>query len=96
MRRRETQSLGEVLRQVLKAQQLEPKLNENRVLDAWDRVLGPSIVKYTNGKYIKNRVLYVSLTSSVLKQELSYSRQQLVDSLNKEVGEEVIKDIYFQ
>jgi predicted nucleic acid-binding Zn ribbon protein len=95
MRRKQTQTLGDVLREVLQLQKLDGKLNETRLLEAWPEVLGAAITKYTSERYIKNKVLYVKISSSVLRSELLMSRQQLVDSLNARVGVEVIKDIRF-
>lgn len=95
MRRKQTILLGEAIAEVIKLQRLDKKLYETRLLDSWQEVLGPAIAKYTENKYIKNKVLYVKLSSSVLRNELMMSRTQLLDALNKKVGAEVISDIKF-
>ena len=95
MRRRKTELLGDVIAQVLKSQHLAPRLNETRLLDAWEKVLGKSVVAYTKSKYIKNKVLHVKITSAVLRNELLMSRELLIASLNREAGAEVINDIFF-
>jgi len=95
MRRRQTQPLGEIIQELLKLQHLDRKLNETRLLDSWVGVVGGAISKYTSDLYIKNKVLYVKISSAVLRNELLMSRQILVDSLNKNVGAEVITDIRF-
>lgn len=95
MRRRQTQCLGEVVNELLKTQHLDKKLNEKKLLNGWVEVVGVAIGKYTTEKYLKNKVLYVKLSSSVLRNELLMSREQLVKSLNKYVGAEVITDIKF-
>ena len=95
MRRKQTESLGDVIRQVLKSQHLLPKLNETRLINAWEKVLGESVCQYTKDRYIKNKVLYVKISSAVLRNELLMSREQLIIALNKEVGTEVITDIFF-
>lgn len=96
MRKKNTELLSDVIRQVLKEQHLDKPLNEKRVIDAWPLVLGNNIVQYTSELSIKNRVLYVSLTSSVLRHDLFLSREQIKNSLNKQVGVEVIVDIVFR
>ena len=96
MRKRNTESLREVIDQVLKSNHLDKKLNEKHVLDAWPKVLGENIKQYTTDISIKNRVLYVSLSSSVLRHDLFLSREQIKNSLNSEVGAEVIKEIIFR
>jgi len=96
MRKKNTELLSDVIRQVLKEQHLDKPLNEKRLIEAWPLVLGNNIVQYTSDLFIKNRVLYVSLTSSVLRHDLFLSREEIRKSLNKQVGVEVIVDIVFK
>ncbi len=95
MRRKQTISLGDAIAEVIKLQKLDKRLYETRLLDSWQEVLGPAIANYTENKYIKNKVLYVKLSSSVLRNELMMSRSQLLEALNKKVGADVIIDIKF-
>lgn len=96
MRKKNTELLSEVIRQVLKEQHLDKPLYEKRLIDAWPLVLGNNIVQYTSDLIIKNKVLYVSLTSSVLRHDLFLSREEIKKSLNKQAGAEVIVDIIFR
>jgi len=96
MRKKNTELLSDVIRQVLKEQHLDRPLNEKRLIDAWPTVLGNNIVQYTTELIIKNRVLYVTLTSSVLRHDLFLSREEIKKSLNNQVGVEVIVDIVFR
>lgn len=96
MRKKNTELLSEVIRQVLKEQHLDKPLYEKRLIDAWPLVLGNNIVQYTSDLIIKNKVLYVSLTSSVLRHDLFLSREEIKKSLNKQAGSEVIVDIIFR
>jgi len=96
MRKKNTELLSDVIRQVLKEQHLDKPLYEKRLLDAWPLVLGSNIMQYTSELNIKNKVLYVSLTSSVLRHDLFMSREEIKKSLNKQVGAEVIVDIVFR
>jgi predicted nucleic acid-binding Zn ribbon protein len=75
---------------------LESPLNEYRLVQAWKEVVGPAITKYTSNLYIKNQILYVHLTSSVLRQELMMGRDILVRNLNEKVGAQVIVNIIFR
>ena len=96
MRKKNTEILSEVIRQVLKEQHLDAPLNEKRLIDAWPQVLGNNILQYTSDLSIKNKVLYVSLSSSVLRHDLFLSREEIKKSLNMKVGAEVIVDIIFK
>lgn len=95
MQRRNTQSLGELLRDFFEDNtELYEKMMEIRVQRAWSVVLGPTISKYTRNIFIRDKVLHVSLTSSVLRNELMLCRDRLVKSLNDYAGANVINSIY--
>ena len=96
MKRNNAEQIGDVLRQFLRQQGLETPLNEYRLVDAWKDVVGPVITRYTTNPFIKNQVLYVSLSSSVIRQELMMGREMLIRNLNAQVGSQVIVNIVFR
>ena len=96
MRRSNDQKLGEVIRELLKLYQLEDKLDEVKLMHSWEEVVGEMIARHTKDLYIKRDTLYVILDSPALKNELSYSRSQIKDSLNEVVGREVIAEVVFR
>lgn len=96
MKRKKAEPIGKLIQQFLRQESLESPLNEQRLLDAWAQVLGPTIDSYTQEKFIRNQVLYVHLTSAALRQELMMGRELLVRNLNKQVGATVITNIIFR
>lgn len=96
MQRKNTQLLKDVLKQVLTENKLDVKLTEKHLLEAWPIVLGKSIEEYTQSLKIKNKTLYVSISSAVLRNDLFISREKIKDTLNAHVGTEVIKEIIFR
>ncbi|MDR0371018.1 MAG: DUF721 domain-containing protein [Prevotellaceae bacterium] len=96
MKRRNTQLLREVLLQVLRENRLDTKLAEKHLIEAWPLVLGKSVEQYTRSREIKNNILYVSISSAVLRHDLFLSREEIKNALNAHVGSEVIKDIIFR
>lgn len=94
MLRKNAQTIGEVLRDFFEDNtELYEKILQVRIQRAWGEILGPSIAQYTRQVYVRDRVLYVSLTSSVLRNELSYCRDRLVKSLNDYAKASVIDRI---
>ena len=77
----------------LRSESLESPLNERRLINAWSEVMGPTIASYTRDISIKNQVLFVHLSSAVLRQELMMERKRLVQRLNEHVKAQVITDI---
>ncbi|HNX88568.1 MAG TPA: DUF721 domain-containing protein [Paludibacteraceae bacterium] len=95
MRRKNTEKLSDILGVVLKQNHLDEKLYETRVLKSWPGVLGDNVMKYTSDIYFNRKKLYVKLTSSVLRQELFITREEIRNSLNNFVGFPVVKEIVF-
>ncbi|MDR2495739.1 MAG: DUF721 domain-containing protein [Tannerellaceae bacterium] len=94
MRKHQAKAIGELLSDFFADNEpLREKLQVMRVQRAWGELLGSSIMQYTSGIYVRNRVFYVSLTSSVLRNELILSRERLIKSLNDHVGAQVIDNI---
>lgn len=95
MRRRNTQLLGEVLKDFFDDHtELYEKILEIRIQRAWGEVLGPAVLSYTTRVFVKNHVLHVSLTSAALRNELMMCRDRLVKSLNEYARATVIHDIH--
>jgi hypothetical protein len=55
--------------------------------------MGVNVNSYTTEIYLKNKTLYVSLSSSVLRQELSYGKQKIITLINDEIGTKIINKI---
>lgn len=96
MKRTNSESVGELVRQYLRQQGLEAPLNEYRLIQGWSHVMGPIVTRYTRDLVIRNQTLYVRLSSPAVRQELSMQRRELVTRLNAYVGAQVVCDIVFQ
>jgi len=75
--------------------ELYHKMLEARVERLWGELFSP-FAQYTSRVYVKNRTLYVSMTSSVVRSELLSMRKQLVSKLNEHAQSNVIDDIVIQ
>ncbi len=93
MRRSETLNISEIINSLLKEQGLESKLYENRLMNSWEDLLGKTISRTTKSLYIKERILFVHISSSVVKHEVMMIRDELVKKLNQKAGKQVIDKI---
>jgi predicted nucleic acid-binding Zn ribbon protein len=93
MRNSNEQSLKDVIQDLLNAYRLRGKLNEVRLIGSWEKVMGKTIARRTTELFIRDKTLFIRVISSPLKQELHYSRTNVVKMLNDEAGEEVINNI---
>lgn len=95
MKRTEPLPVGTIVQQMLRQNGISDLYNEQRLCYMWPEIVGPGINRLTSRRFVDNGVLHVYLTSAVLKNELSFQRQKLVDALNTAVGAEVIRDVKF-
>ena len=95
MRRTQPVNIAQVVTEVFGEFKISKKIMEARIFAAWHEVLGP-LAKPDDKLYIKNNVLFVNLSSSVIRSELSMMRSKLMQRLNEKAGEEVIMDIVFR
>lgn len=95
MRRKNTEILGDVIRQALKENGLDKHLNEMLLMQSWQSVVGKVASGYTDDLSVKNGVLYAKISSAALRNELFLSKTILIKNLNRTAGVDVIHDIRF-
>ena len=93
MQRKEVKKIDSLLQQFVKAQGLEKGLAEYRLMKSWKDLLGITVAKKTKSLRIQNRKLFVTLHSSVVRNELSMIKDSLIPKLNEAAGMDVIDDV---
>lgn len=88
-------TLGEGIKALLKAYRIQGKLNEVTVVSSWERIMGKAVALKTKEVYVSNSKLFVRLTSAPLKHELVMAKTRVMELINAEVGETVIKEVVF-
>ena len=89
----DSKSLKSVLNNLINKNSLNSGLNNVKVQSLWGKTMGANVNSYTTEIYLKNKTLYVSLSSSVLRQELSYGKQKIITLINDEIGVKIINKI---
>ena len=88
--------ISEVLKEFIELNRLQSGMDKIDVQQAWKSLMGNGVNSYTNDVILKGSTLYVSLSSSVLRQELSYGKQKIITMLNEELRKDVVKDLIFR
>ena len=68
----EESSIQDVLGKMIVGYKLDQGINKLDVREAWIKLLGPGIATYTKQVELRKDTLFVSLSSDVLREELSY------------------------
>lgn len=85
--------ISTILQEFVKANHLQTGLDKVNVQDAWAQMMGNGVNNYTTSVQLENDTLYVQLTSSVLREELSYGKEKIIAMLNESIGKEIIKKL---
>jgi len=92
-RHNENMSLSEALKEFVDTNKLQKGLDKIDVKEAWVNLMGNGVNNYTTNIQLKNSTLYVQLSSSVLREELSYGKEKIINLLNEALGKPLIKSL---
>ena len=81
LQKKDPEVLSDLIPAFLRTMGLAPALRTQLILDAWDKASGASA--YTLSKYVKNGVLFCSISSSVLRNQLFFRKDDIVEEINK-------------
>lgn len=91
----DAQNIKSVLREFISKNALDNGIDTARIQENWGLIMGENIHAYTKQISLQNDVLIVKLTSSVLRQELSYGKEKILKMIHESQGNERIQDIRF-
>ncbi len=86
-------SLGDALQQFLNKSKLKSGVQALQIEDVWEKIMGKTVAKYTDKLQIIGFTLFVTTSVAPLKNELLYQKEKIIEMVNKELGEKVIKEV---
>lgn len=86
-------SLGQALKQYLRQSKLKGNIQSFQILDIWEKIMGKTIYKYTDSIQIVNQTLFISTAVGPLKNELILQKDKIIQLVNEELGENIIKEV---
>lgn len=93
-RKTNDEPVGNLLLRMLKAYGIEDKYHEARAKQLWFETMGPSIAQYTQNIYVRNRKLYITISSATLRQEIAFSKEKIKHFINEGIGKEFIQAVH--
>jgi len=87
------ESLGEVLKRLIKAYRLESKLHESQLQTAWEAAMGSIVARQTLSLKLEKRCLIVKMQSAAMRQDLSFSKEKVIQLVNKQLDSDYIQQI---
>lgn len=89
-RENESFSIQDLMQTFIKENNLSKGMQKIKVEETWTKMMGPGVATHTTSVRLQNKTLLVQLSSSVLREELSYGKEKIIKMMNEELGEKVI------
>jgi hypothetical protein len=89
------EQIGDIVEAVLSERGYLTPCRELDVVRRWPDIVGVKLASVTECSRVESGVLFVRVASSPWRQEISYVKQHILDSIKKETPCTSIRDIVF-
>lgn len=96
MRKSTDQPFSSAFRDWLRQEGMDNRFDATALVSAWPELMGPMIARHTREVQLRDGVLFVSVDSAPLRQELTQSRDKVIKTLNDHAGSEMVREIVFR
>ena len=86
--RKQALSMEEVVQQYIKSMKIAAGLNTQRIFEAWDACSGAG--PFTLRRFFRDGKLYITLNSSVIRNQLSFQKADLVEKMNAWLSQDAL------
>ena len=89
-------TIKQAIDEFLNQQNMTDQIYSVRLNDIWERLMGKTISMHTLEIRLRKGKVFIRLDSSVLREELTYAKQKIIQLLNRELQTNIVEDIIFQ
>ena len=82
--------LSSVIKKIVSNPKISDKLENLKIIEIWNEILGNNLQKYIIDSKVYNRKLLVKIKSSTLRNELGFKKTDLINQINKRFGKKII------
>ena len=93
---RRPSELSSLLPTLFTAKPLGKRLREAVIWRVWDRAVGEQIASKARPAAFREGVLTVVVSSAPWMQQLGFLKRQMIEAVNRDLGEELVRDIYLK
>ena len=87
----ETNSIKEVLNSFFNQKQINQGVVNSKISIAWKKTAGNQLSKYTKDIYLKKNTLFIRVSNPILKEEISYSKNKIIELINSEFEHDLVE-----
>ncbi len=96
MKRNNDRPIKAALDELLRSYHLDEKMGQVKLVNSWEEIMGKAVAHRTTELIIRDKKLFVSLSSASLRQELFQARDKILLLLNEAAGAKVIDEVIFR
>ena len=75
---------------------LGKRLRESAIWRVWDQAVGQQIASKAHPAAFRDGTLTVAVTSAPWMQQLGFLKRQIMEAVNRALGEELVTEVYFK
>lgn len=95
MERRESQSIGDILRLALQENCMQDHLDGFKAAEAWHEIMGDPLSAQCGKPVVKEGIMTVGVPNAALRHELAMSRSRIIRAINERLAKQVVSEIRF-
>jgi predicted nucleic acid-binding Zn ribbon protein len=65
------------------------------LISSWPELVGKTIADRTSNVYIKDKKLFVKITSGPVKKELQLNKSKVIALIESQIGKGIVEDVVF-
>jgi predicted nucleic acid-binding Zn ribbon protein len=92
---RRAEKIQDILDRTLRQLGLAERMKEADAVLRFSEIVGGDIAARAEAVSIRDGKLVVRVASPVWRQELNYSKQEIIDALNRALSDNIVTDIHF-
>ncbi len=94
-RKKDAAPLADAFQDLLKAYRLEDTYQEKLLISLWPELVGKTIADRRSNVYIKDKKLFVKISSGPVKKELQLNKSKVIALIESQIGKGIVEDVIF-
>jgi len=94
MNENKPEGIGDIIEAMKTSGTLGKNLQEARIWERWPEIVGPKLMPYGQPLGVRDETLFIQVESAVWMHKFSYQKPQIIQQVNKLVGENLVTDIF--
>ena len=92
-RKKKVLSIKELAKEFYDSEQIKKGINDIEIFETWKIITDHKIIQRTNNIFLKNKILFIKLNSSPLRNELENNKKNILHKIKER--HPFIKKLYF-